>query len=122
MVAGRALVVGGTLAVLHNVIMIGGDWIGVHYALSLSFSFVVLVLLGYWLHSSWTFQGAERSGTTFGRYLLVASANYPFSLAGMFVFVDLVGLSVPLAAPIVTVLMFVANLLGNRWALRAGRR
>lgn len=121
MVAGRALVVGGTLAVLHNVIMIAGDWAGLHYAVSLAISFVILVLLGYWWHSAWTFRGAERSGTTFGRYLLVASANYPFSLAGMFLFVDLVGLSVPLAAPIVTLLMFVANLAGNRWALRAGR-
>jgi putative flippase GtrA len=122
MVAGRALIVGGALAVLHNAIMIAGDWFGLHYAVSLALSFVILVLLGYRLHSTWTFKGAERSGSSFGRYLLVASANYPFSLAGMFVFVDLAGLSVPLAAPIVTVLMFVANLLGNRWALRASRR
>jgi putative flippase GtrA len=79
------------------------------------------VVLGYWAHSKWTFKGAERSGAAFGRYVLVALANLPLSLAGLFVFVDLIGLPVPIASPIVTVLMFVANLLGNRWALRAGR-
>jgi putative flippase GtrA len=121
MVAGRALVVGGALALLYNVLMIAGDWIGLHYAVSSAPTFVIMVVLGYWAHSKWTFKGAERSGAAFGRYVLVALANLPLSLAGLFVFVDLIGLPVPIASPIVTVLMFVANLLGNRWALRAGR-
>ena len=121
MVAGRALVVGGALALLYNVLMIAGDWIGLHYAVSSAPTFVIMVVLGYWAHSTWTFKGAERSGAAFGRYVLVALANLPFSLAGLFVFVDLIGLPVPIASPVVTVLMFVANLLGNRWALRAGR-
>lgn len=121
MVAARALLVGLTCAVLHNAIMIAGDWAGLHYAASLAVSFVVLVVLGYCLHSAWTFEGAVRSGSSFGRYVLVALGNYPLSLAGMFVFVDLVSLPVAIASPIVTVLMFAANLLGNRWALRAGR-
>ena len=121
MLAARAMVVGLGCALLHNAIMIAGDFAGLHYAVSLVISFVVLVVLGYLLHSTWTYKGAERSRTSFGRYVLVALGNYPLSLAGMFVFVDLVGLSVPLASPIVTVLMFLANLAGNRWALRAGR-
>jgi putative flippase GtrA len=121
MVAGRALVVGGALALLYNVLMIAGDWMGLHYAVSSAPTFVIMVVLGYWAHSTWTFKGAERSGAAFGRYVLVALANLPLSLAGLFVFVDLIGLPVPIASPIVTVLMFVANLLGNRWALRAGR-
>ena len=120
MVAGRALVVGGALALLYNALMIAGDWIGLHYAVSSAPTFVIMVLVGYWAHSAWTFKGAERSGASFGRYVLVALANLPLSLAGLFVFVDLIGLPVPIASPIVTVLMFVANLLGNRWALRAG--
>jgi putative flippase GtrA len=121
MLAGRALVVGGALALLSNVPMIAGDWIGLHYAVTSAPTFVIMVLIGYWAHSTWTFKGAERSGAAFGRYVLVALANLPLSLAGLFVFVDLIGLPVPIASPIVTVLMFVANLLGNRWALRAGR-
>jgi putative flippase GtrA len=121
MVATRALVVGLGCALLHNAIMILGDRVGLHYAVSLALSFVILVVLGYRLHSGWTYKGAVRTGASFGRYVLVAIANYPLSLAGMFVFVDLLSLSVPVASPIVTVLMFAANLLGNRWALRASR-
>lgn len=121
MVAGRVLMVGLLCALLHNAIMISGDWIGLHYAVSLVFSFAIVVVFGYWLHSGWTFKGVVRSGSSFRRYVLVASANYPLSLAGMFVFVDLLTLSVPVASPIVTVLLFGANFAGNRWALRASR-
>lgn len=120
-VAARALVVGLACALAHNVIMIVGDWIGLHYAVSLVFSFLIVVVLGYRLHSGWTFSGAARTRASFGRYALVASANYPASLCGMFVFVDLLKFSVPLASPIVTVLLFALNFAGNRWALRAGQ-
>ncbi len=122
MIAGRVLTVGLGCALLHNAIMIGGDWIGLHYALSLVFSFVIVVFVGYWLHSGWTFKATVRSGTSFGRYVLVASANYPMSLAGMFVLVDLLGFSVPLASPILTVILFAVNFAGNRWALSVARK
>lgn len=119
MIAARALAVGLTCALVHNAIMIVGDWIGLHYAVSLIFSFLIVVVLGYRLHSGWTFTTAVRSRSSFGRYAFVASANYPMSLAGMFVFVDLIGFSVPVASPVVTVLLFGMNYLGNRWALKA---
>jgi putative flippase GtrA len=119
MIAARALSVGLTCALVHNAIMVVGDWLGLHYAVSLIFSFLIVVVIGYRLHSGWTFAQAVRSRSSFGRYAVVASANYPMSLAGMFVFVDLVGLSVPIASPVVTVLLFGMNFLGNRWALRA---
>ena len=121
MIAGRALVVGLICASAHNAIMILGDWIGLHYALSLVFSFLIVVVLGYRLHSGWTFRQAVRTRESFGRYALIASANYPASLAGMFLFVDVLDFSVPLASPIVTVLLFGLNFAGNRWALRAGQ-
>jgi putative flippase GtrA len=121
MIAGRALIVGLTCALAHNAIMIAGDWVGLHYALSLVVSFLIVVVLGYRLHSGWTFRQTVRTRGSFGRYALIASANYPASLAGMFVFVDLLNFSVPLASPIVTVLLFALNFAGNRWALRAGQ-
>ena len=121
MIAARALTVGLVCALLHNAIVIAGDFAGLHYALSLTISFAIVVLVGYWLHSGWTFKGAKRGGSSFARYVLVASANYPASLVGMFLLVDLMGLPVPLASPLLTVVLFAANFLGNRWALRAGR-
>ena len=45
----------------------------------------------------------------------------PLSIAGMFVFVDLAGLAVAIAAPLVTVLLAAFNFAGGRWALRARR-
>ena len=121
MIAARALTVGLVCALLHNAIVIAGDFAGLHYALSLTISFAIVVLVGYWLHSGWTFKGTKRGGSSFARYVLVASANYPASLVGMFLLVDLMGLPVPLASPLLTVVLFAANFLGNRWALRAGR-
>jgi putative flippase GtrA len=120
MVAARALTVGIACAVLHNVIMIVGDRAGLHYALSLVYSFVIVVVVGFLLHSGWTFHGAERSRASFTRYVLVASGNFPASLAGLYVFVDVLSLPVAIASPIVTVILFALNFFGNRWALRAG--
>ena len=121
MIAGRALSVGLACALLHNAIMIAGDWMGLHYAASLPLSFVIVVLAGYRLHSGWTFSGVERSGASFVRYALVAAANLPLSLVGMFLLVDVAGLSVPVASPLLTAALAVFNLAGSKWALRAGR-
>jgi putative flippase GtrA len=121
MVLGRFYAVGLGCALLHNAIMIGGDWLGVHYVASSIVSFVVVTSLGYWLHSLWTFPGVTRGSAPFARYVLTIAANLPLSIAGMFVFVDLARLSVALAAPIVTVLLAAYNFIAARWALRAGR-
>lgn len=118
MVAGRFLLVGLACALLHNAVMIGGDWLGMHYVLSSVVSFAIVVVFGYLLHSGWTFSGAQRGGPSFMRYTLMASANLPLSILGMFVFVDLAGLSVPVASPLVTVLLVLFNFSGSRWALR----
>ena len=121
-VPGRYLAVGLACALVYNAAVIAGDRAGVHYAVSTLFAFGIVVALGYRLHSGWTFPGTPRSGMSFARYTAMASANYPMSLAGMFLFVDYLGLSVPVATPIVTVLLTAVNFVGSRWALRVGRR
>lgn len=122
MVIGRFFTVGLACALLHNAIMIGGDWAGLHYVASSLLSFAIVVLVGYWLHSGWTFPGAARGRTPFVRYALTMAANLPLSIAGMFVFVDLAGLPVAIASPVVTVLLAAFNFVGGRWALRAQSR
>jgi putative flippase GtrA len=119
MVVGRFFTVGLACALLHNVIMIGGDWAGLHYVISSFLSFAIVVGFGYLLHSGWTFPSAQRGAMPFGRYALTMSANLPLSLVGMFVFVDLADLPVGIAAPVVTVLLAAFNFIGSRWALRA---
>jgi putative flippase GtrA len=120
-VAGRFFTVGLACALLHNAIMIAGDWAGLHYVASSFVSFGIVVAVGYWLHSGWTFPGAARGRTPFVRYALTMAANLPLSLAGMFVFVDLAGLAVAIASPAVTVLLMAFNFVAGRWALRARR-
>ena len=120
-VARRFLLVGLACALLHNAVMIGGDRLGLHYAASTFGSFAIVVIFGYWLHSGWTFLDADRGRTTFVRYALMASANLPLSIAGMFAFVDVARLPVHLAAPLVTVLLVLFNFAGGRWALRRRR-
>jgi putative flippase GtrA len=118
MVIGRFLTVGLACAALHNAIMIAGAWLGVHYVASSLASFAVVVLFGYWLHTAWTYPGAERGHVSLARYTLTMSANLPLFIAGMFVCVDLAGIAVPIAAPLVTVLLMAFNFVGGRWALR----
>jgi putative flippase GtrA len=120
-VLGRFFSVGLACVLLHNAIMIGGDWAGLHYVVSSLISFTLVVLVGYWLHSAWTFPGAERGGMSLARYALTMALNLPLSIAGMYVFVDLAGIGVPIAAPAVTVLLAVFNFVGGRWALRVKR-
>lgn len=119
---GRFYAVGLACALLHNAIMIGGDWLGLHYVATSVVSFVIVTSLGYWLHSAWTFPGVARGREPFARYVLTIAGNLPLSIAGMFVFVDLILLPVWFAAPAVTVLLAAYNFLGARWALRARGR
>lgn len=118
MVPGRFFVVGVLCAVLHNAIMIAGDALGLHYVASSLLSFAIVVATGYLLHSTWTFPAARRAMPTFARYTGSMSINLPLFVAGMFVFVDLAGLPVAIASPLVTVLLLVFNFFATRWALR----
>lgn len=121
MVIGRFLGVGLACAVLHNLVMIMGDIAGWHYAASSVVSLLVVTVFGYQLHSRWTFPDAARGRTSFLRYAITVSANYPLSLLGLFVLVDLMGASVPLASLVVTVVLLAFNFTANRWALRLRR-
>jgi len=117
--APRFLAVSLACALLHIGIIIAGDGIGLHYAATAVGSFVVVVLVGYGLHSRWTFPDARRDGLTLGRYAASMSLNLPLFVAGMFLSVDAAGLPVALAAPLVTALLLLFNFFAVRWALRA---
>lgn len=119
MVLLRFYSVGLACALLHNLIIIAGDLLGLHYVTSSLVSFVIVVSIGYALHSAWTFPRAERGRTSFARYAVSMSVNTPLFIAGMFVFVDLAGLPVALASALVTVLLMAFNFIATRWALRA---
>lgn len=122
MVLARYLTVGVACMLLHIAIMIAGDAVGLHYVVSSVISLVVVTAFGYALHSKWTYPQAERGGASFTRYIVLVGSNFPLSLAGLFVFVDLLGVSVPIAAPVVTVFLVGFNYVASRWVFGAAGR
>jgi len=115
----RYLLVGGICALMHNAIMIAGDLAGLHYVVSTIISFSIVTVTGYALHLKFTFrETAHRS--SLGRYMLGMTVNFPVSLAGMFLLVDLLGLPVFIAAPLITAALVVWNFVTSRWAIVRG--
>lgn len=112
----RYAVVGVTCALLHNAIMIGCDLIGIHYVVSSLISYAIVVVVGFALHSYFTFV-QNPSVKSFLRYAVSMAANYPASVALMFVFCDLMRLPVAVAAPLTTFVLFAWNFLSSRWAI-----
>jgi putative flippase GtrA len=112
----RYVVVASVCALVYNGAMIGADIIGLHYAIALAITFVVVVLLGYSLHVRYTFRTSLSVSGLF-RYAVPMAANFPLTLAAMFVLCDLLGLAVAIAAPITTVLMFAMNYVLSKWAI-----
>jgi putative flippase GtrA len=112
----RFLAVGLLCAVAHNAIMLGADRWHIHYAVSCAISYVIVVLLGFALHVRFTFQETP-SFAAFWRYAISMAANYPITLALLFLMCDVAGLPVVIAAPVATVLMMAWNFVASRWAI-----
>lgn len=112
----RYLLVGFTCACLHNAILIGLDRLSIPYVVSSGVSYVVVVTVGYLLHTAFTFE-ASRYLLTFGRYAIAMAVNYPLTVALLFLMVTVGGLPVPIAAPAGTVILFGWNFLSSRWAI-----
>jgi putative flippase GtrA len=112
--------VGAGCALLHNAVMIGADYAGLHYAISLMISFLLVGGVGYLLHVLYTFKGTL-SAVGFVKYVIPMAANIPIALAGLFLLCDVAKLPVAVAAPMLTVFTFALNYMFSRWAI-LGRR
>jgi len=115
----RYAVVAAGCAILHNVIIIGLDRLGVHYVFASLVSFVVVLSTGYLLHCSFTFT-ADRSLGSFLRYGGAMAANLPLSILGLFLFHDIAHLPMVIASPVATVALFVVNYFLSAWAIVGG--
>ena len=114
--AGRYLAVGATCALLNNVILIGLDRFGIHYAVSSLISFVAVVAVGYSLHSWFTFR-VRRGLSTFALYALALAANYPLQVGLLYLTVDLARMPIVIASPLATLILAGWNFFATRWAL-----
>ena len=112
----RYTIVGAICAAIYNGMMIAGDALGVHYAVSTGVAFVIIVITGYALHCLYTF--SERlSVRGFVRYTAAMLLTLPFSLGGMYLLRDLAHVPMWLASPFLTAVMFCWNFVATHWAV-----
>lgn len=112
----RYLTVGALCAATHNMIMISADLAGLHYVPATLLSCAVVTPLGYFLHCRFTFRQA-RSFAGFLRFMGGIAVGYPLSLALMALFCSGLRLSVLIAAPLTTAMLFVFNYVSAHWAI-----
>lgn len=106
--------------VLNFAIMMAGEAGGVHYVVSTTVSFVLCVLVGYALHSRYTFSiPTGIIGLT--RYTMAMAMNFPLSIVTIWFFHDLLGQPMFASAPASTLTAAAYNFFSSRWAI-AGRK
>lgn len=121
MTLSRFVFVGAACAALTNILVIGLAGFGIHYFFSTALAFVPVLCVGYGLHTNFTFRSSA-SWPSFIRYTLAMLMNYPIWIIGLYVLCDLFGISISLAAPTTTALVFSWNFVSARWALLAPSR
>ena len=112
----RFVIVGLACAATHNAIVLSADHWHVHYIVSCVLSYVIVIVLGFLLHTRFTFAQVPTLAA-FARYALSMAANYPVTLGLLFLMCDFAGWPVAIATPTATVLMLVWNFLASRWAI-----
>ena len=112
----RYLIVGALCAAVHNGIMIGGAALSLHYALTSAISYTVVVLLGFALHTRFTF-AEQPQLRAFAKYAGGMALNYPIWVVLMFLLNDLGRMPMLFASPVGTGLMLIWNFAVSRWAI-----
>lgn len=101
---------------LHNLIMIGADRLGLTMIEAALVSFVVLAIVGYALLSRWAF-ASPRTWAGFWRYTGVMAASFPISITLLWIFFRLAGQPMAIAAPLASLSMALINFCSSRWAI-----
>jgi putative flippase GtrA len=107
--------VGALCAILSNIAVIVLVRQGFSSLAASVLAFGPVLITGYVLHTTFTF-ATQPSRATFLRYTLAMLANFPLWAAVLYVFGDLLHVSIALVAPATTVLIFLWNYLAARWA------
>lgn len=102
---------------LHNLVIIGLDALGLHYAVSSLASFAIVLSVGFALHCGFTFE-ASPSVASLLRYAGAMSVNLPLSVAALYLTYDLAALPMTLASPVATIMLFVLNFFLSSWAIQ----
>ena len=123
MIIARLTRFGGVSAIclgLHNLILIASDAAAIGYRCALLASFAIVVVVGFFLHSRYTFRTAM-TWSGFARYAVALVANIPMQWVLLWALIDRIHLSMLTAAPVSTISMVAINFTASRWALRPSR-
>ena len=110
--------VAGLCIVVHNLVLIAGDSLGLALWQSVLLSFVLVATLGYMLHGLFTFR-QPLAMRRFVRYAAAMSANIPLAFVTTWFWHDAAGLAMTRAAPIASACMLALNFVLGRWAIAA---
>ena len=100
----------------HNLVMIVADRVGVVMPLAVLISFCLVVLLGFALHSRFTF-AVRGDLASLLRYAAAMAANLPLTILLLWLLADLLCWPMALAAPVATIVLVVVNFFASRWAI-----
>lgn len=112
----RYLLVSLFCFVANNLLLIALDHLGVPLWCMILISGSVMIPLGFALQALVTFS-VPLNWASFGRYALVIAPNLPAAWALLWLVRDEAGLSMTMAAPAVTLLLFAWNAAGSVWAI-----
>lgn len=107
--------VAGLCASVNVAVMIGGEYAGLSYGLSVLLSYVLCVPIGYSLHTAYTFGSEGRRGGLFA-YAFAMAMNLPLAFTTIWLFHSFFGLSMLISALLSTAVSLVYNFLSSRWA------
>jgi putative flippase GtrA len=114
----RYLVVAAICMITHNAIVIGGDAVGIVMPVAVSISFGIVVLLGFFLHSRYTF-AVKGDGRSLLRYTAAMALNLPLNILLLWLLFDLMRWPMVVASPVATIVMLAVNFFASRWAITA---
>ena len=112
----RYLAIGGSVAALNNVVLIGGDRLGISYPVLVLLTWVIGGSVAFALHSHITFRSAP-SWASFLQFMGGVAIGIPLSLLFLALCVTWLKLPMWIAAPLATVAMFLYNYLNARTAI-----
>ena len=111
----RFIFVGGFCALLNSVAVIVLVRNGMESVTASLVAFGPVLLIGYACHALFTF-GTEPSRQSFTRYTVAVAANFPIWIAALYLLCDVLKISIAVAAPVTTVVIFLWNYGSAHWA------
>lgn len=112
--------VSATCLLLHNVCLITADFFSCRLAGAICISYLMVVVIGYFMHSLITFR-RPLGLTEFRGYALAMSANVPLAWITTWFWHSAVGFPMVYAAPLASASMIVVNFVLSQWAIAVRR-